>query len=44
MSIKMADGISIKISSIGKWFTLGFILFTIALNVRGISGFLYSII
>ena len=44
MSIKMADGVSVPVAKVGKWFLYGFVLFSVVLNVRGIAGLIYSMV
>ena len=44
MTIRMADGETVKASRVGKWFVVGFALATLALNSREIAGFVYYIV
>ena len=44
MSTNTANEIDAKASTIVRWFLYGFALSFVALNLRGIAGFFYSIV
>ena len=44
MTIRMADGYTVKASRVGKWFIVGFALATLALNSREIAGLVIYVI